>query len=946
MRGAWIGLFFLASCAPSSETTFTADPTDIVIASINDASGAVEGAFRISPGSAIPAAVPSGGSVSFFRIPAADLIGEDGAPLSTAMLEGLTVRLAGRSPAPAGSCRRCLNLDDSTPMIAHAGSSCPPPLRSGLEVDGKTPTEAQRLAIRLDWPGPCSCELSLGRETFELDVEQLHGAAERDPTKLEPYLATAVTKSGEIAVFGPTRGLVLDPRGRVIPGTEKTYDELRPVLFSVALASGRFLVAEYPPKAEDFTAVSARVFDPMLAYAPAAISFDEYFKTQRALARDSGEGFVLFGGSVGSIPAVRACDPAASGWLCRELANTATDLPTNVYEDGVILDRGTLVAVGSGGDYFYASSVPRAIDLASPGRGGRSSTPDGIALAYDGTTEIIGGGTVRWRTSFASRIDTPWGAFRPAFQKTIGHLGNRVFACSAGLRPDDSFASVVVTKEIEADFFDRPGANDAREWTPVLCMYEECGGFVEDTATSTVIELFTKGGKRVRFDRAGNLLDGGPPAPCTGISAGPVIPARLRRVHPKTSDRAFVETHDLSIYARTATSPFRPMFGPAIGGAPLPSGAAHDGRRIGGIVPAGDRFFGFGSYGLVVSVEPDRSWRDLVRSETIEVWDRGVVMAAAIDRTHGRDGTRVMLFGVTEAKGWALPVVVEGRTLRSDGRAIELPAIPVDASEVAPGVFVIAVQVRDPRGAGSLLRLRRGEITAIEIDDVDPITGRQVTFDLMERFPSCPPRQVPSFYPWGYAPNEGGLRAVDGAQGIAWAVGCGRVVLRVNVLSEPPRAVVRDPNRAPPSLTERLDRPDFDGVRALCADHAVFSSDSPNSSFVVNNGVFLRIEPRSSDRVIAKASDLEPEITDIPVSGGDGSYELEVGSVIELLADGTSVIAVYRGADPDRIGGALEVVGGSRRNRMLLELDAAAMNARGEIVFASDGWRLFRAARR
>lgn len=393
------------------------------------------------------------------------------------------------------------------------------------------------------------------------------------------------------------------------------------------------------------------------------------------------------------------------------------------------------------------------------------------------------------------------------------------------------------------------------------------------------------------FTRLSNgdlLLDTGPNSgallSADGTTASAVSPGAILGIDRpvRSLSPGYAIAHDGAVF-RIGRDGDRAVLadGPAITGAPA----------VDDLIAAPDGFYAVMSPGFVQKISYTE---DGLVAEAPRALDgiRGdsPILHAARDSTNGA----LLLAGYTRD---ATITPALHRVDPNTASAIEL-SLPIDRgalidiTEASPGEFAIITADQ------KILWLDRDRDTAREL----PIDWDDPRTETVETAPNenaeCRKRRF-------FEPSST-FQAIDGAHGIAWAVGCEGAIVRAN--------------RAYAERVAIDEAPDLTAVRALCADNAIAGASAEGDP---QRGLGRLFELYSAGQEYARRSNSGHENTP-PIAG------LDSGAMVELIGDGAHLTEVF--GSFSQLSAVVRLRDSGLRPHFAVDLRAAASDDRQTIV--------------
>ena len=687
-----------------------------------------------------------------FRLRAEDYQAPDGHVLTREELRTLSLGFVsneGVGSFPPGSCGRCLALSRVPPFRFSPGDACPIPAfeagasfqrngggyrcagapNSPLCMEGTpeeaTAIEAVRRGIRIQWPGPCACEIPDQAPSLRgLTVQGI--LPEEAPL---PLSAFARLQDGRIAGFSDVGYALLDPNGLeprihwVTPPwgvgirSALTLDSGAVLAFGPRFNTGLLDVYTFlrfeptktgltPPQRLD-TATQVRP------------------RSARYLARGEKLPLFLFGSvniSGNLLPGLAACNDDLQ---CQDVSlERCRDERNNRQLRGVsILPDGTGVGVSDTAVYLKA---PReSLDpLPLPTDSWVCTQPEGPFPADDGASSL-----------------------RVSFYREIAHLGNRVFICvTAEPAPCETSFAAVLTATVA-------GTPDAALEPDLRVAYRAparvfCENFLPNPVNPQQLRLVLSGGRTVDFDAEGHVVEQGTAIDDFGqtVSVSDVVPL--------DDDHAIFMTPGHRVF-EVKEGRATLIYGPK--GIPKASF-----RAIVSIGPGS--FLAFGDPAGVWEItggSPD----SLPTTRFIPDADGILTNLQVHTAAWNTQDQHVLLGGRQGDVPFLIEVEVDDRI-----RQVRTLTVPSDfdgltiqyLTSVGPARFVAATE------QSRLLAIEDGTVTAVDIDWDDPTTTETEGPPFFSGDDCRAPSSTPSVF-----------RDLEGSAGVAWAVGDEGSVLRV-----------------------------------------------------------------------------------------------------------------------------------------------------------------------
>jgi len=828
-----------------------------------------------------------------FALDPSTLVTPVGTPIP---IDEIEFRLVGES-APAQSCDRCIAPTAYPPRLMQPGESCGLPQWTRLiEVIRTQPQrlavdelrlERLRQSVRIDRKGACGCEAHDSTPTSRIDVRL--EAVREDPW---PTRVFAQAPDGSVAVFAERIAVLIRPDGtRVVREPDGGLPICRepsellpfagPVNGAVALPTGGFLVASesMSDKATDLWVLDAELrpkVDEMGNVRALDLGLSERFHTLKMTT--AGDRLVLAGRLIRAMSSMVLCD-----------------LPT-VDSTFVDCDPFTDAATGRGFRWVGASAraalaVDSDVAVALARRPDDGSTPWPVEhfeiREIPVSMSLRGSETARDEAAPKSLVEHfgPAVALQRMWRSTV--IDDRAFLCGA---LKDSTRMFIATATVAP----------MPSWSVVYIgdEYQFCEGFAAVTATSSTQRAAVRGstgdwyldvhadgrvGQATRYDRS-------------------ITKMRVSVFSLEHGAEGWVLATSVdgeAFRARGGFADFEQVWG----------ARSYEFDHFWRAVAAdGDRFVVFGSLPKMMIVEGGtKRTVDLPEFTDLDIPASAVGASGGVVMVAGR--RRILVpGGPTRDEFWIRRVQVD------TGASVELARSStvayIDLAPVAPDVFVVT----DDRG--NLYVLRDDTLTDVEIDWDDPTTAEleerpRTPNGCSERSPSIPPR-----------PTDLGtddiFRAVDGAGGFAWVVGCQSAIVRVHAFSDPPRATR--------VLAERFDGwplaspsvPLFSAVRTFCADDVVIASRQ--------TGALARVWS------MAAAPETGAPWTAYRPHEGFEAPHIDRGRPLDLVGAPGSLTAV--------MNTSVYRFDAQRRDRYEQQLNAAAQLDSGELLVVADYGRM------
>jgi hypothetical protein len=356
------------------------------------------------------------------------------------------------------------------------------------------------------------------------------------------------------------------------------------------------------------------------------------------------------------------------------------------------------------------------------------------------------------------------------YASALAALGQRMFACASV-----PGGAVIVTATITPDL-----VTDAAR-APMWRVSQSSGALCTDlvaTSSGTMRAEF-EGGRTVELDRFGDPI---------GADDGPDVGGPVRARHLFADQSEAIVREDDAVFLRETSGVVRRLRG-------------NDPPRLGfagAIVAVGSTFYVLPALG-----EPFGELDGVRFPPAGAIGADEVPTAAVLDE----DRSAILVVGTckTTCKSWARLIELSDRV-----QPIALPPEVgdqrlLDIAVASPGVAV-AIGERD------VLVIREGLATTATIAWSGAAPG------------ACEPRSA-------VAIEDGPLKAVTAAQGVAWVGACDGTLLRVNPFADPPRAEAVRPLDPDPILFDpTLHKiPPITALRAICADDLVLAARASGS---------------------------------------------------------------------------------------------------------------------
>lgn len=295
-----------------------------------------------------------------------------------------------------------------------------------------------------------------------------------------------------------------------------------------------------------------------------------------------------------------------------------------------------------------------------------------------------------------------------------------------------------------------------------------------------------------------------------------------------------------------------------------------------------------------------------------------LVQAAAVDSATNS----VVVIGSVGGVAWIR------RVDRATFAVTPIPVAPgqaefIDIDEVRPGVFVVADQ------QAGLHVLRGNQLIPVAIEWDDKFTAEEEKQPPPQVTPSCALRTeiLPAVARRGQ-PNDI-WRAVDGEDGIAWAVGCAGTVVRVFADRDPPSA-----ERFAMWTSALGARPgDLTAVRAVDRDHVLVAERADVARGV---GTLWEITPSDVDNVTIGRE------FGMPFAPKDRLAVIDGGQPFDIVGRGGRFTV---GLTFGEVGGTVYAMAADRALRFESRFLSMADNDDGDVLLVANGDRLVRGYR-
>lgn len=706
-----------------------------------------------------------------------------------------------------GDCGRCLVPTSTPPIVVSDGDACTLPAfvegRLFRREDGRyvarasdenlRAVEAARLQIRLEWPRPCACS----------DPEATPSIAGADIVPIAPDAAP-----WPLSTFAETSdGLVVGVSDRVAI----TFDPARPARPSAPTELG-----DYPVEVRSMAGLadgdlfaSAEAFDESLmdgyrfdrlavdrAQDPPRVTvrtpLDVSLPARPQLIKPVGDGpaapLWLIGSAVGQFgilePAMFACGPDGTRCQPVNVTSCAGDVYTLILRDLVTLPSGAGIAMSD-----------RALFYKAAGPGGTTPEP-----------------TEPW-TCHADLPPFPWRADAGGDDdsvsirtfRAITRLGERVFLCGVRAPPrcEASFP-VVLTATVGAPLGQEPTPNFvaiAREADGA-----ECQRFLPVPGDPTKVRALFSNGRTIELDADGNVGARGQIGELFGPSSLP-----WSEIRALPSGNLVARTRENGLYWSDGERPFVQLYG-----------GAYERASYSRIVSTPQGFFAFGHPAGLVRIDATREagapvgHRGFVEDEVGAITSSDRVRGAVVDTSSLVDGAfDLVVVGYRDTS----PVTPLLRRLRVEAKTATVSMIVSAMDLVVPeslaGLAVDGITETSPGRFAAIV-----QDTRIITIDGDVATEVELDFDAPETEAiELKPRNQPSDCGGGTARLDA-WRAIDGEDGVAWAVGQQGLVMRI-AAGKGQRFILNVEET--PGVPKPTTDADVAVVRATCADRAVLA---------------------------------------------------------------------------------------------------------------------------
>lgn len=853
MRRAAIGFLLLSACSAPDVVPFDTEASDgeLVIAAVVGADGEVTRVAGVVTGDSLLAIpVEEDATLYSWTVGREDLVDMNGQPLD---LGSVTIR-AGTDAM--GSCGRCLAPSDLPPQMLHPGSSCAianhSRARRYTQRDGASiiasVDSAIRTSVRLELAGECPCP---SEQVVDTPVQLRWRRIGQDSSSIPPQ-AVAADLDGTIALLADDHATIIDPSGtRTSPRDFRLQSG--PVRDAVALGDRHFLIYAYHSEAAK--ADSFHFVGPDLTILESKLELDIDPSRMRLIVEPDMKRAFLSGKRqhTGRMVIV-ACKSQDEHVSCGPISPEVEG--STFFRDAVRMDSGLLVAVSATG-FAFARRGSRGIDTIDdphdPSTAWRWLIPEDV-------------GDPRPRTVDGVEIE--------AFNELVA-AGDRLFLCARSMITANELPSGihVFTATISSDL--DVLASRPVEWREIWSQSDgRCDGFAR--MPDGTLLLNTGPGSGALFSPDGRVV----------IDTPPFLFLRVNRFLRHLGDQ-FAWAQDGAVFRLSAVPGGDPLL---IDGPPVWTRSRYEDlvATPGGFVAFIDQPPRMRTLSSVAG--------ELTVSATVAIGgfsDRDYFSRAARDSTSG--AMIAAGYTVTSTSDPIIPFLrrIDGGTTTE----IDLPFTEgaiVDIAEVAPNQFAMIGDVH------RVLWLD-GEHDAVhEVPIVwdDPATS-EVEVEPQASV-TCRPRR---FF------DAGGdlFRAIDAAAGVAWAVGCEGVVLRVTK---------QHAERVAPAAAYA-----FTTVRALCADNVLVGSNGDD-------------DPRGLGRIaeLYSAGDRFAQRANAGWEQTPENVSIESGPMIDIIGDGRRLTSVF-GAFQS-LSAVSRILESQDRPHFSIDLRAAATDARGTIIVA------------
>lgn len=879
-----------------------------------------------------------------FRLNTADFVRADGSPIALNEFARVRVRLSSArldlDPDPAkatGSCGRCLvPVRKMPPQIVNDGDSCTVPafaagaLWSGsngsyepkIDPASQRMIEEARQAIRIDWPHPCACSPRAdAKRLAALDIRPiapgpapwpLQAFAERDSDHL-------------IAGFGDGVAIAF-AAGRATPQASALVDFGRKVDAAIALRSGDFLVANQkyntlnmggsnldrfvvPTDGPDRGIISGPL--------PAAMRLEhvsrmKYLRQNESSPYPRAPLYLLGIARLATSyqPTIAACTDDMFQCASVRLTECAREAVDSALFDITIMNDGTGVAAAPNAIYYKAPRPPP------------ESNPD-ISDTWTCTQRQV---AYEWvRGSPAGSRPTRVRGFR-----ALGRAGNRLFLC--GNQVVDQCAdtrAVVLTATIGAE----PNTLPNPDWRILMTGGDRvlCHRFLDIPGEPERTRLLFNNGVTRDLDQTGSVVQEGRIGTLFPPGAPPWF--EISTLSPRS---ILMRTRENGVYVSDGRASFQRLYG----------SDRYEGSDYQAIVPTDTGFLAFGNpNGLVeVTVPKDAVGHKEGPPVTTRLTDwRGLrksgdsLRAAVIDSQRSREGTiAIVVAGGNDSSGRLVPLLrrafigrdaATGSRTITDAQDVAIRGGPdgiafVGLTETAPGRFVITAE------GTRIFELSGAEAAEVPIDFDAPDTPEVETKPVHEPSP-CGGGTAP--FSW---------RAIDGANGAAWAVGeLGLIVRIASGRAERYIAPIEDTRG-----TSRPVNAEWGAVRALCADRVLIGGQYPEPDLGALAGVWevahrgstpgCTLSARPDPAAIVLDGLLVRQVNETCI-GFPNVVDIRFAVPKSFLVDGPSVALVLDSGQIHRVQAMR-----TERLKVPFSIESAAQNPNGHLLFGGTEARL------
>ncbi|MCK6544691.1 hypothetical protein L6R52_02400 [Myxococcota bacterium] len=705
-----------------------------------------------------------------------------------------------------GDCGRCLVPTSTPPLVVSDGDACTLPafvegrlyqLEDGRYVarasdDNARAVAAARSAIRLEWPGACACgDVEAAPSIAGLEVEPISPASARWPLS-----QVAETSDGLVVGASDRVAITFDPRtGRASAPTD-LGDYPIEVRSMAGLADGDLLVSgeTYSETLMDgyrFDRLAVdRAADPprVTMRTPLSLSIPARPQLMKYVGEGPASPLWLVGSASGQFgllePAMFACEPDGSRCQPVSVTSCAGDVYGLILRDVVTLPNGTGVGISDRALYYKAA-----------GSGGLVPAPSDPWTCHSDLPPVP------WRADAGGGEDS----VSMRTYRAIARLGDRVFLC--GLRtPPRCEASypVVLTATVGAALGEAP----TPEWVAIAreADWADCQRFLPVPGDPTKVRALFSNGRTIELDADGNVGARGQIGELFGPSTLP-----WSEIRALPSGSLVARTRENGLYWSDGTSRFVQLYG-----------GAYERASYSRIVSTPQGFFAFGHPTGIVRVDASHTGDQ-----------PSGVMGFVEDRVGGLvagDRVRGAVVDSSTIDGDGFDLVVTGYRDTSPVtplvRRLRIEAKTATVSRIASAVDVEVPEALVGLAVDGITETSRGRFAAIVQDtriitiEGDVATEIELDFDAPETEAiELKPRNQPSDCGGGTARLDA-WRAIDGENGVAWAVGQQGLVMRI-AGGKAQRFILNVEET--PGMPKPVTDADVAIVRATCADRVLLA---------------------------------------------------------------------------------------------------------------------------